>query len=187
MASNHEEWDRARKELVREVESLGFPGEFGDAIARGIGGPKAIERMTRHLRQAKPSTMEEVADEMLAIREEIDSWRRKKESERANARCNEVLRNGLDLQDRSRDVRRSFRSSGHGSSTMSSIFGWLCSSFQSAFWKDGRTQHRSALIDAVLKKISRSRQARTSSSFVADQSQLIASLSSPSSRSTTPS
>ncbi len=145
MASNHEEWDRVRKELVREIESLGFPGEFGDAIARGIGGPKAIERMTRYLRQAKPSTMEEVADEMLAIREDIDSWRRKKESERANARCNEVLRNGLDLQDRSRVVRRSFRSNGHGF----------------------------LVTDGVSFMMSRPRRARTSSSFAADSNTLL--------------
>ena len=39
--------------------------------------------------------MEEVVDEMLAIRSEIETWRAKKDSEDANARYNEMLYYGL--------------------------------------------------------------------------------------------
>ena len=40
-----------------------------------------------------------VVDEMLAIRSEIDAWREKKASQEANARYNEILYYGLDLQE----------------------------------------------------------------------------------------
>ena len=39
--------------------------------------------------------MEEVVDEMLAIRSEIEAWRAKKNSEDANAKYNEMLYYGL--------------------------------------------------------------------------------------------
>ena len=37
-------WSRTRDDLVRAVESLGFRGELGEAIARHLGSPKAMER-----------------------------------------------------------------------------------------------------------------------------------------------
>ena len=74
-------WSRTRDDLVRAVESLGFRGELGEAIARCLGSPKATEEL--------------VVDEMLAIRSEIDAWKEKKASEKANARYNEVLNYGL--------------------------------------------------------------------------------------------
>ena len=88
-------WSRTRDDLVRTVESLGFRGELGEAIARCLGSPKAMERMISYLRYVKPKTEELVVDEMLAIRSEIDTWREKKASEKANARYNEVLNYGL--------------------------------------------------------------------------------------------
>jgi len=82
-------WSRTRDDLVRVVESLGFPAELGEAIARHLGSPKAMERMISYLHQVKPKSEELVVDEMLAIRSEIDAWREKKASEEANARYNE--------------------------------------------------------------------------------------------------
>ena len=96
MISSQRLWSRARDELVRTVESLGFPAEPGEAIARHLGSPKAIDRMNAYLRYEKPKSEELVVDEMLAIRSEIDAWREKKASEQANARYNEILKNGLD-------------------------------------------------------------------------------------------
>ena len=52
-------------------------------------------RMTSYIYQAKPKSMEEVVDEMLAIRSEIETWRVKKDSENANAKYNEMLYYGL--------------------------------------------------------------------------------------------
>ena len=88
-------WSRTRDDLVRAIESLGFPGELGDAIARHLGSPKAMERMISYLRNVKPRSEELVVDEMLAIRSEIDAWREKKASEEANARYNEMLYYGI--------------------------------------------------------------------------------------------
>lgn len=88
-------WNRTRNELVRNIESLGFPAELGEAVARHLGSPKAMERMISYLHYVKPKTEELVVDEMLAIRSEIDAWKEKKASEKANARYNEILYYGL--------------------------------------------------------------------------------------------
>ncbi len=88
-------WSRTRDDLVRAMESLGFPAELGEATARHLGSPKAMERMISYLRYVKPKTEELVVDEMLAIRSEIDAWKEKKASEAANARYNEILNYGL--------------------------------------------------------------------------------------------
>lgn len=88
-------WARTRDDLVRTIESLGFPAELGDMIAKHLGSPKAIERMTAYLYYEKPKSEELIVDEMLAIRSEIDAWREKKASEEANARYNEMQYYGL--------------------------------------------------------------------------------------------
>ena len=91
-------WSRARDALVRAVMDLGFPAELGAAIARHLGSPKAIERMTAYLRYVQPSRAEEIVDEMLAIRSEIDAWKEKKTSQHASGRINAMLRYGLEDQ-----------------------------------------------------------------------------------------
>jgi hypothetical protein len=104
MISNRELWSRTRDELVQVVEGLGFPAALGDAIAKHLGSPKAMERMIAYLNYVKPRSEELVVDEMLAIRSEIDAWREKKASEEANARYNEILHYGLgDPEESDRD------------------------------------------------------------------------------------
>ena len=88
-------WMRTRDDLVRTMESLGFSAELGEAIARHLGSPKAMERMISYLHYVKPKKEELVVDEMLAIRSEIDAWRERKASQEANARYNEILNYGL--------------------------------------------------------------------------------------------
>lgn len=95
MFSDQRLWSRTRDELVQAVESLGFQAELGEAIAKHLGSPKAMERMISYLRYVKPRREELVEDEMLAIRSEIDAWREKKASEEANAKYNEMLYYGL--------------------------------------------------------------------------------------------
>ena len=85
MTPNQREWSIARKELAAAVASLGYPEEFGDLLARELGSPKAIERMTAWLYHEKPKTMELIVDEMLAIRAEIEEWRKKAEGREAQA------------------------------------------------------------------------------------------------------
>ena len=88
-------WSRKRDDLVRILENLGFRAELGEAIARHLGSPKAIDRMIAYLGYVKPKSEELVVDEMLAIRSEIDAWREKKAGEEANARYNEMIYYGL--------------------------------------------------------------------------------------------
>ena len=75
-----DEWSLARDELVRAVEELGFPGELGEAAARHLGSPKAMDRMRKYLYYVRPNTAEQIVDEMLSIRSEIDAWRERKNS-----------------------------------------------------------------------------------------------------------
>lgn len=96
MTSDRRAWARTKDELVQAMMSLGFPAALGEAVARHLGSPKAMERMIAYLDYVKPGSEELVVDEMLAIRSEIDAWKEKKASEQANAAYNEMLYNGLD-------------------------------------------------------------------------------------------
>ena len=90
MSSHQRLWASTKEQLVRTVEELGFPAELGDAIAKNLGSPKAMDRMIAYLHYVKPQSEELIVDEMLAIKSEIDAWRKKKEAEEANARYNEL-------------------------------------------------------------------------------------------------
>lgn len=85
------EWIAAREALMGGLASLGFPEEMAEPMAKQLGSPKAIRRMTSYLYQAKPRSMEEIVDEMLAICADFEAWRNKKASEEANSRYNEFL------------------------------------------------------------------------------------------------
>ncbi len=54
-----------------------------------------MRRMNAYLYNVKPSSVELVVDEMLAIRDDIDRWKDKKAAEEANAAYNDILNNGL--------------------------------------------------------------------------------------------
>ncbi|MBR4992710.1 MAG: hypothetical protein IKY04_00520 [Lachnospiraceae bacterium] len=95
MTDNHMEWARSRDELIAAVKKLGFPEDLGLQIAKELGSPKAMERMLAYLYYVKPRSAELIVDEMLAINSDIDAWRKKKASEEANARYNEILNFGL--------------------------------------------------------------------------------------------
>ena len=88
-------WEQSRDALVSIIVSLGFPAELGEMIARHLGSPKAIDRMTAYLQYERPEDDRIVVDEMLAISDEIEAWREKKESRESNAAYNELLYHGL--------------------------------------------------------------------------------------------
>ena len=92
-------WIIAKKRMMDALTRLGFPEALGDQIIRNLGSPKAMERMTSYLNNVKPKKAELVVDEMLAICSDIARWKDKKESERANARYNEVLYFGLGTEE----------------------------------------------------------------------------------------
>ena len=95
MNDEHRQWAIARDELTGALVQLGFDASLGSEIAKQLGSPKAIERMTSYLYYEKPSKVEVVIDEMLAIRSEIEAWRNKKESEEASARYYYMRRVGF--------------------------------------------------------------------------------------------
>ena len=96
---HYTQWNMSRDSLVSVIAELGFPAELGDAIARHLGSPKAIDRMTAYLQYEKPASDTVIVDEMLAIRAEIDAWREKKASQEANASYNELLWYGLEEEE----------------------------------------------------------------------------------------
>ena len=79
MTSNQYLRAQARDRLVTTVTTLGFSAELADLMARQLGSPKAIERMTSYVCKAHPRTEEMLVDEMLAICAEIETWRERKE------------------------------------------------------------------------------------------------------------
>ena len=91
MTPNQYLWVQARDRLVAAVTGIGYSAELAELMARELGSPKAIDRMTSYIRQAHPRTEEMLVDEMLAIKEEIETWRRKKEAEEAQASYNARL------------------------------------------------------------------------------------------------
>ena len=96
MTENQRIWKEAADRLIREIEDLGYPGEFGRDIAKILGSPKAIDRMTAYLKGFRPESADVIADEVLAIRSEIDAWKRKKSAQEANMRYNEIVNYGID-------------------------------------------------------------------------------------------
>ena len=56
MIDKRNEWQRSRDTLVSAMKSLGFSKELGEVIAKHLGSPKAIDRMTAYLNYVKPRT-----------------------------------------------------------------------------------------------------------------------------------
>ena len=94
-----ESWKEAYWELVGTIVKMGYPEDFGKLIAKNLGSEKTMRRMTAYLHNAKPRSAEEIADEMLAIKGDRERWIKKKEAEQANARYNELLYYGLDVEE----------------------------------------------------------------------------------------
>ena len=93
--STSESWKEAYRQLIETVVHMGYPEEFGKAIAKNLGSEKTMRRMTSYLYSARPRSAEEIADEMLAIMSDRERWIQKKEAEAANAKYNELLFYGL--------------------------------------------------------------------------------------------
>ena len=66
MTPNQQIWVQARDRLVAAVTSLGYSAELAELMARELGSPKAIDRMTSYIRQARPTS-----EEMLVLTEKL--------------------------------------------------------------------------------------------------------------------
>lgn len=94
-----DERTRLYQELIRTLEKMGYPEEFGAAIAGNLRTEKTMSRMLGYLRNAHPRSAEEIADEMLAIMEDRERWIQKKSAEFYNSKYNELLYYGLGEDD----------------------------------------------------------------------------------------
>ena len=56
MTPNQYLWAQAKERLVAAVTGLGYSAELAELMARELGSPKAIDRMTSYIRQAHPRT-----------------------------------------------------------------------------------------------------------------------------------
>lgn len=75
----------ATRRLEQAAIRAGFPAEFGLALADFLGGPKTMARMADYLVSARPQTVEEAADEAVALVEERSTWVERQRSEQAQA------------------------------------------------------------------------------------------------------
>lgn len=91
--------ERARNNLISQMQRMGYPYEFAFLIAQELGSEKAMGKMSGFLRNAGPVRMEAVADEMVAILEDRQHWIEKKTAEYYNRKYNELLYYGLDSED----------------------------------------------------------------------------------------
>ena len=91
MESNQRIWAGARDRMAAALRALGYPDELADLLARQLKSPRAMDRMAAYLSQARPASLEMIIDEMLAICADVETWRRKKESQEAQAHYNAWL------------------------------------------------------------------------------------------------
>ena len=85
----------ARSELLQVLAQHGIPGEVGKVIAGNLRSERAIRRMTSYMRIAHPGSMEQIADEMVAIMEDQHRWAAKKQAEESNISYNTWLNSNL--------------------------------------------------------------------------------------------
>ncbi len=81
--------DDAFDELLAATLDCGYPAALAQALAAQLTTEMTMRRMAGYLRAARPSSMEEIADEALAIIAQRDSWVEKKKREYANEKLNE--------------------------------------------------------------------------------------------------
>lgn len=73
----------------------GYPKEFADIITQNLNTDFTAMRMIGYLYRYDHPSLEDVADEMLAIISDRNSIMEKKELERINESWNEFLNNGF--------------------------------------------------------------------------------------------
>lgn len=81
-----ETWQEAYEELLCTLEEWGLPREVGRMIAGNLKGERSLRRMISYMRLAHPGSLEEIADEMIAIMEDRNTWILKKQAQESNAR-----------------------------------------------------------------------------------------------------
>ena len=88
-----------RNQLIHLIVSLGYPEEFGTVLADELKTEKQMTRMIGYLLHADHLRMEDIVDEMLAIKADFASYRQKKITEHNNSAYNDLLNRGLEVSD----------------------------------------------------------------------------------------
>lgn len=83
--------EQIRQSLIAQIARMGYPEEFGIVLADELKTENAMARMLSYLIRCHPSSAEEIADEMLAIREINAAWQRKKINEYCTMKYNEWM------------------------------------------------------------------------------------------------
>ena len=96
MVSDRKSSRSAAQDLMEVMTGMGFTREFAEIVSASLISDKARARMTSYMLQFRPVRMEDVADEMLSINAQFESWKRKKIAEYYNSKYNILLRDGLD-------------------------------------------------------------------------------------------
>lgn len=88
---NMNEIELKRKQLISLIVRYGYPVEFGCVLADELRTEKQMKRMIGYLLNGKPNHIEEIADELLAIKADFASYQQKKITEYNNQKYNELL------------------------------------------------------------------------------------------------
>ena len=93
------EKQKRRNQLIQLIVSHGYPKEFGIVLADELKTEKQMTRMIGYLLSAHPTRIEDIVDEMLAIKADFASYRQKKITEHNNSAYNDLLNRGLEVSD----------------------------------------------------------------------------------------
>jgi len=85
-AGTPDERELAYRALVRATRGLGLPQELAYVMSGELKSAKAMRQMTTYLMSARPGSVEEVVDEMLAIVQNRNTWIEHQMREQSNAR-----------------------------------------------------------------------------------------------------
>ena len=88
-----------RNQLMHLIVSLGYPEAFGAVLADELKTEKQMTRMIGYLLHADHLRMEDIVDEMLAIKADFAPYRQKKITEHNNSAYNDLLNRGLEVSD----------------------------------------------------------------------------------------
>ena len=79
----------AYRRLLRAVRACGFPDGLADALEAQLSGEASMMRMAAYLETARPTSLEEIADEAVSICDLRDSWVERKKNAWYGEKLNE--------------------------------------------------------------------------------------------------
>ena len=94
--------------VAERLRSLGFPADFAAAVGSCADTPYLSRRMLGYLNSASPRKEEDVADELLIIREDRDRFREKMINRRRKKPMNDRFLRGFSIDWTARGLRESY-------------------------------------------------------------------------------